>query len=105
MKNSNHLETGHWPELWQAACRILEETVVPNQFHAWIHPLDFLEAEQVQNGFKVRMAAPNDFSAQWVRDHYQKVIETALAQVVGSPCELALQVKENSRDSRLNFLE
>jgi chromosomal replication initiator protein len=105
MKNSIHFDTGQWPELWQAACRHLEQTVVPNQLHAWIHPLEFVEIEEVESGFRVRMGAPNDFSAQWVRDHYQKAIEAALAQVAGSSCELVLLVKENQKETKLNHFE
>lgn len=105
MKNSLHLEKGHWPELWQAACRILEQSIVTSQLHAWIHPLDFLDIEAVQNGLRVKMGAPNDFSAQWVRDHYQKTIESALAQVTGSPSELVLQVRDRNKPSRMNFFD
>ncbi len=99
------LEMGQWPELWQAACRHLEQTVVPNQLHAWIHPLEFSDTEEADHGLKVRMVAPNDFSAQWVRDHYQKAIEVALAQVTGVPCELILKVKESIKDPILNVFE
>lgn len=98
MKNSQPFDSGQWPDLWQAVCRLLEQSVVQNQLHAWIHPLEFLEAEQLENGLRIKMAAPNDFSAQWVRDHYQKTIEVALSQVIGSPCELQLQVKEALRE-------
>jgi chromosomal replication initiator protein len=64
-----------------------------------------VDIEQLQHGLKVQMAAPNDFSAQWVRDHYQKAVESALAQVAGSPCELHLQVKENVKDFKFNLIE
>src|SRR6476620_12702724 len=77
MRKSIHFDTGQWPELWQATCRLLEQTIVPNQLHAWIHPLDLAEIEEVENGLRVKMNSPNDFSAQWVRDHYQKAIEAA----------------------------
>ena len=64
MRNSNHFDKGQWPDLWHAACRLLEQTVVPNQFHAWIHPLEWFGVEPTEHCLKVRMSAPNDFSAQ-----------------------------------------
>jgi len=88
-------ETQSWPEIWQAAYRILEQNVVSNQLQAWIQPLRFVETETSDAGLKVRMAAPNDFSAQWVRDQYRKSIEQALTQVTGLNCELLLTVQEN----------
>ncbi|MBI2712516.1 MAG: chromosomal replication initiator protein DnaA [Bdellovibrio sp.] len=96
MKNSVHFDIGHWPDLWQAVLRLLEQTVVPNQLQAWIHPLEFIESEGIGNGLRIKMLSPNDFSAQWVRDHYLKAIEAALTQIVGSPCDLVLKVAEAS---------
>ena len=83
----------------------MEQTVVPNQLHAWIHPLEFAELQKFDQGLKVKMAAPNDFSAQWVRDHYQKSIEAALAQVSGVSCELELVVKESRKEFRQDPFE
>lgn len=89
-------ETQSWPEIWQATYRILEQTVVPNQLQAWIQPLRFIETESAENGLKVRMAAENDFSLKWVRDHYSRTIELALSQVTGRNCELLLMVQESA---------
>jgi len=105
MRNSLHLDLDQWPELWQATCRQLEQTVVPTQLHAWILPLELIEIQQKEEGLIVRMAAPNDFSAQWVRDHYQKAVETALSQVSGCSCELNVQVKEISKGFKMDLFD
>lgn len=105
MRTSIHLDQGQWPELWQAACRLLEQAIVPNQLHAWIHPLTLEKIEENPSGIVVKMGAPNDFSAQWVKDHYQKAIESALAQVAGSSCELILQVKEVQKEIKNHLFE
>jgi chromosomal replication initiator protein len=94
MNHSNHSDLKRWPELWESTCRILEQTVVQNQLHAWILPLELSDVQDSEHGLRVKMAAPNDFSAQWVRDHYQKAIETAITQITASPCELQISVKE-----------
>ena len=96
MKNLIYLEKGQWAELWQATCKLLEQTIVPSQLSAWINPLELKEVEELEQGLRVRLYAPNDFTAQWVRDHHEKTIETALAQVAGTPCELAFQIKDGS---------
>ena len=44
---------------------------------------------------RVRLLAPNEFSAQWVRDNHRRAIEAALTQVTGSPCEIVLAVSES----------
>ena len=106
MKDSISFDTGQWPEIWQATCRLLEETVVSTQLHAWIHPLEYNRAEQTENGFRIRMAAPNDFTAQWVRDHYLKAVEAALTQVLGTACELCLDVSQDAPPGlRMELLE
>ncbi len=105
MKNSIHFDSSQWPELWEASCRLLEQTVVANQLHAWILPLEFVEYQVSQNVVQISLGAPNDFSAQWVKDHYQKAIESALSQVIGNPCELVLTVKENTNELKLNLFD
>ena len=93
-------ETLKWPELWQAAYRILEQTVVPEQLHAWIQPLRMINSEKKNAGkMSVRIAAPNDFSARWVSDRYRKSIEAALTQVTGIECEIDIQVTESDSGS------
>jgi chromosomal replication initiator protein len=88
-----------WPEIWQAAYHMLEQSIVLNQLQAWIQPLEMISTESAESGLRIRLAAPNDFSAQWVRDHYKKSIETAFSQVTGSSCEVMLTVKEGSEDA------
>ncbi|MFL5812651.1 MAG: chromosomal replication initiator protein DnaA [Bdellovibrionia bacterium] len=88
-----------WPEIWQAAYHMLEQSIVLNQLQAWIQPLEMIGTESAENGLRIRLAAPNDFSAQWVRDHYKRPIETAFAQVTGSSCEVVLTVKEGAEEA------
>src|SRR3954462_5391235 len=83
MRTPLNIDSSQWPEIWQAAYRILEQSIAPNQLRAWIQPLEMVKSEQIEGGLRVHFAAANDFSAQWVRDHYRKAMETAFAQVTG----------------------
>jgi chromosomal replication initiator protein len=88
MRTSLRIDPSQWPELWQAAYRILEQTVVQNQLRAWIQPLELVRTEESDSLLRIHFAAPNDFSAQWVRDHYRKAMEAAFTQVTGSACDV-----------------
>lgn len=94
MRTTLETDIKEWPELWQAAYRLLEQSIVPQQLLTWIQPLELLATEASDGKIRVKIAAPNDFSAQWVRDHYRKEIETAFMQVTGASCEVAISVKD-----------
>jgi chromosomal replication initiator protein len=105
MKESIQIDKGRWPELWEATCRLLEQTVASSQLTAWINPLELHDVETVDNGLIIKMRAPNDFTAQWVRDHYQKQINTALMQVIGTPCEFQIQGNQKEGEAVVNIFE
>ncbi len=90
MRISHDVDTSTWPQLWQAAYRILETTLVPNQLRAWIQPLVFIQIDQTSaDKLTVNFSAPNTFSANWVRDHFRGPIEQAFSQVTGKKCSLS----------------
>ncbi len=95
MRTSFELDKRDWPELWQAAYRLLEQSIVPSQLSTWISPLKLDSSEKTEAGIRVRLVAPNDFSARWVRDRYIRFIEDAFGQVTGSQCEVSVAVDES----------
>lgn len=96
MNHFQSISTQEWPEIWQAAYQILRESMLGNQLITWIDPLQFVKSETTQGGWKFQLSALNDFSANWVRDHYKNQIETALTQVVGSSCEVSFSTREEN---------
>lgn len=94
MRTSLNIDTQTWPETWKAVYRVLEQNIIPNQLEAWIQPLQFVDLQQTETGVRVRIAALNDFSANWVRDRYQKLMEQAFAQVTGASAEVQFVVQE-----------
>lgn len=103
MRTSLEIDPSHWPEIWQAAYRLLEQSVVSNQLRAWIQPLELTHTEKTDSGLRIHFKAPNDFSAQWVRDHYRKVMDSAFSQVTGSPCEVVFSVSEQAQAAAAAF--
>jgi len=97
MRTSLNIDTRQWPELWQAAYKQLEQEVVPSKLQTWIQPLELVNTEPSGvpgGGLKINLAAPNEFSAQWIRDNYKKILESAFSQVTGASCEVQISVKE-----------
>src|SRR5262245_28744641 len=96
MRTTFSTDTSQWPELWQAVVRILEQAIVPNQIQAWIHPLKLLDSVTDGQTLRVRIGAPNDFTANWLRDYYKKTFESAFEQTVGTPCEITVVVDQGA---------
>src|SRR5690606_24385828 len=98
MRTSFDSDACQWPELDQAAYRILENHINGQQLRIWIQPLEWLSDIESENGKVIRLKAANEFSADWVRDHHQKLLEEAFAQVSGQPCKVEIEVEK--RDSQ-----
>ncbi len=104
VRTTLEIDSSDWSEIWRAAYRILEQAIVPQQLKAWVEPLHFVKTEPTPNGsVRVHFLAPNDFSAQWIRDQYQAIIEDAFTQITGSPCELAIAVLDASESNEQPF--
>ncbi|MGE0615723.1 MAG: chromosomal replication initiator protein DnaA [Bacteriovoracia bacterium] len=90
MRTSLEQDSSKWPEVWQAAYRIMEQNAVESQLKAWIQPLEFQKTEENLTEIVFHLSAANDFTVGWVRDNYRNLIESALVQVTGKPCRLEL---------------
>ena len=84
----SEITTPNWPETYQGAFRLLEQSIGPHQLKAWIQPLEIAKTELQQNGsHRIEFLAKNDFSAFWVRDHFKHSVDAAFSQILGTPVE------------------
>jgi chromosomal replication initiator protein len=83
------------PEIWQAACSLLEQSVVPTQVKTWIQPLQWVSAEPTASGLTVTLSAAKQFNIDWVNRNPIKDIESALTQTAGVPCSLNLVLQSS----------
>ncbi|MBF0272957.1 MAG: chromosomal replication initiator protein DnaA [Magnetococcales bacterium] len=67
-------------EIWQTALAVVKEQVAPRVFDMWIKPLRL--GREKERG-RVEILAGNDFSADYVRDHYGALLESALSAAAG----------------------
>lgn len=71
-------------EVWKQAYKILEKSLFQNQLQMWIDPLEMRAISNHEQGYKIEILAPNELSANWVRDHFNREIHMALSEVLGA---------------------
>jgi chromosomal replication initiator protein len=95
-------------DYWPLAYQLLQETIVEAQLRLWIQPLKPLrvtaeeDSSTNQRYYKVTLQAAQDFSAQWVRDHFKQNIEAAFTRVIEQPCKVEIIVEDGFLNSSPN---
>jgi chromosomal replication initiator protein len=82
---------------WQQTLDILRKSLNPGLFQVWIKPL---EAEF--QGKTLRIYAPNEFVASWVRDRLSESIAEAACQAVGKLPEVEVAVRNGRKPAGNN---
>ena len=79
--------------LWTEACAVLKAEIGAGAWKRWIEPLTF----KGEKAGAAQIAAPSDFSADWVNRHYADTILNALKEV-GATCARVKIVAEKEAD-------
>ena len=75
-------------QLWEEACRHLEETLPKDIFEKWIAVIQCRSIEQN----RAVLVVGNDFYQSWLEEHYLPLIRKALTAVSGSEMQIDLAV-------------
>jgi chromosomal replication initiator protein len=76
-----------WARLLQAASRRLPGAVIDS----WIRPCALVGVE----GQVLHLAAPNEFSREWILDHHLAGLQAAAEEVIGAGAEVVIAVDES----------
>ncbi|MEO5377195.1 MAG: chromosomal replication initiator protein DnaA [Magnetococcus sp. DMHC-6] len=79
-------------ELWSKALASVKDQVSPQVFEMWIQPLKI--GSRTEDG-RVQIFAGNNFSADYVQNHYSQILENCLSSLTGSPVRLVYSVDPN----------
>ena len=86
---------------WSDCLNYLSRRVKEQTFRTWLKPT---VGEPGTNGdFKV--GVPNQFVADWIRDHFQDMIDEALFEVSGKKYDLVYVIKKSDDDPHQRSLE
>lgn len=77
---------------WNQILNSLEKSLNPGLYTVWIKPLS-----GVVDGNKIRLTAPNEFVANWVRDRLLQAVREAARQVLDREPEIEITVKACTR--------
>lgn len=75
-------------QLWEEACRHLEETLPKDIFEKWIAVIQCRSIEES----RATLVVGNDFYQSWLEEHYLPLIRKALAAVSGRDIQIVLTV-------------
>ncbi|MBF0417497.1 MAG: chromosomal replication initiator protein DnaA [Magnetococcales bacterium] len=75
--------------IWQTARALIQEQLAPPVFDMWIKPLRLGHADDPQ---RIEILASNEFSANYVRDHYGALLTSAFSSALGQVVRLLFQV-------------
>ncbi|MBI2870694.1 MAG: chromosomal replication initiator protein DnaA [Candidatus Omnitrophica bacterium] len=74
-------------KLWSDALDLIHNSVNEQAYQTWFTPTHLSEIDKD----KATVLVPNRFFADWLKGHYQKTIEHALGELVGSPVQVEYQ--------------
>lgn len=80
--------------LWQETLQQLELSLPPQIYTTWIKPLGFVGLDKEVLVLEV----PNRFFGEWIRDHYQSVIEQAISNLGAVQYQIHLQIGERTHN-------
>lgn len=71
-------------KIWDEALTVLKAKVHEQSFNTWLRPT---RGRSLVNG-QLQVEVPNPFYAEWLGEHYSRLIEESVAQVLGRRVEL-----------------
>lgn len=81
---------------WNKTKAVIKTQIPPHSYKMWIEPLEFKE----KNNEIIILTCPNKFSIKRVQEHYCKLIESEIKQILGMSCKIVFELSEKKPDSR-----
>lgn len=79
---------------WNSALDSLRETIPESQFRTWVQPLQFIRSDNS----RVVLSAPNPFHEEWVRNRFQRHLQTVIQHQYAAPVQLEFEIKDEAAE-------
>ena len=75
--------------VWESIQQIIKENIHIQSFNTWFLPTKALE---IKNDH-IELMVPNRFFCEWIDNHYAKLLQNAITQVLGEPKKIKYVIK------------
>src|SRR6185503_20011730 len=84
--------------LWKDALGNVKLSVSPAIFSTWFSQTQLLEVDDVGSRFLIKIGCGSPFVKTTIETRYFGLVQDVLAQNLGKPCELILEVREIQKE-------
>ncbi len=85
--------------IWQAFIGKIKEKIPPESYHTWFKPMKLLEISD----HKMTVQLPSHFYYDWIEEHYAKIIDEALSDILGNGFKLNYSILESDTEQFLKL--
>lgn len=78
--------------VWQAILEVIKENVNIRSFNTWFAPI---EAVDIEDDY-LKLSVPNRFFCEWIDNHYSKLVQNAITQILGDSKKLKYVVETDN---------
>jgi chromosomal replication initiator protein len=94
-ENASLQLTDSLEDTWQSILNVIRENINQRSFSTWFAPV---KAKKIAEDF-IEIIVPNRFFCEWIENHYSKLLQNAIAQILGD----SKKVKFLVDDQKYNY--
>ncbi len=78
--------------VWKSIQNVLKEYINIRSFNTWFAPIELVNLDDKTIELKV----PNRFFCEWIDNHYAKILNSSIVQVLGEPRKIKYHIKNST---------
>jgi chromosomal replication initiator protein len=78
--------------VWKSIQQVLKEYINIRSFNTWFAPIELVNLDDQVMELRV----PNRFFCEWIDNHYAKILNSAIVQILGEPRKIKYHIKNQS---------
>ncbi|RLD12687.1 hypothetical protein DRI50_08740 [candidate division KSB1 bacterium] len=78
--------------VWKSIQDVLKEYINIRSFNTWFAPIELVNLDDKT----IELRVPNRFFCEWIDNHYAKLLNSSIVQVLGEPRKIKYHIKNSS---------
>lgn len=88
-------------ETWARIKAFLSRELSEQSYKTWFYPVDLIEVKSTS----IVLSVPDEYFGQWLRGHYQNLLESAAQDALGRPTDIVYQVVTKKPSDDLSIVK